>query len=290
MGELSKKPGTNEIFKRGTSMRFLLVIIFALNATITSAQQYVVSRVIGQVYNGSVPVKSGDEVNGLSNLRSTDNKSFIRLNNPDKGSYTICFQKGKRILASLNGKTSEFYVVFIKSYIDQYQSFLSLSTRGGSVADWFDCINSAALDTDKHRVILIANENFAIRTTNFNPPQKIRLYVTRYNTVGDSTTKELNVSRDSAVFRMEYFPDSNQFSWRMKVADTVFNAPMVPITDQLLTGAIYTQDQFKDIISEYQSTLTSNGANLRKDLFDFVSFNYGRHFSNFIDNYINNQK
>ena len=261
----------------------------------SQAQPYYVSKVgkTGEIYLGNTQIKSGDLINEVSELRATDPAAMLRVVHDTKGSYTILFNTGSRQISLFDGRQSEFYKLVIKDYVDKYNKYRSLSTKKTPPSDWFEFFNSASIDTSSGTIALLENDMIPLQSKSINLASNFILYSCMTDNNGDSSCTQIPVINDSLYFDSSLFKGTTQFLWKLKISEpNSTNPTLLPVTDRPLKVNILKNTTLHSFIREQTDILKHDQikiTDIRNEIFALLEFNYGSHFSPYIDKMINSQ-
>lgn len=269
-------------------MKLILTLLFLLYSSHSQSQDYYVSRVIGTVFYDNKPLRSGQILSGLARLHATDRHSVIRVVNEKEGSFVISFQQPGKATTNDKEKTNEFFELVLKEYIDKYNKFRSLSTKGTSRHDWFDCFTSAAMSLDNRRVLIIADEKIPKNAQNFNPAQKFYLFTSIFSENGDSLHQSIPIISDSILFSAPFSFTNHEKSIKLKISEKQDARPteMLTITDTPVSVTILSRQELNSVIRSYSQALTEKNRDksaIAKDISDLLHFNLGFYFSEHVE-------
>lgn len=279
---------------------FFLIVLLIFTKSLFS-QPYKVTKVVGVVYYNNTPLKKGDVITDLGRLNAQDQNGAVRLTNPQQGSIPISFSNGKKITGT-KAQNSELYELAFADYIKKFEAFKQLGTKNGEFFDWFDFFYNFYNDSVAkreiedtsyfRRMLIIEDQKIPLESNMLVLEPTDKLLACIYGENKDSLQKELPVSKDSIVFAASAFPLGTKFSWKLKLmAEGSQNKMQVlTLTDYPIVSFVLGKTELMNIIDLFKSDWNDGYKSLddaKKDLYNFLIFNYGKFYPPALESYIN---
>ena len=270
-------------------MKALLSVILIFASAAVCGQQYLVSRVKGEIYCKKVLVKSGDKLDELSSLVSGDRRAMLRVVNGQQGSFIITFENGRPSNNHVENEHSEIFELLIGDYIERYKKYRSLSVKGVGSNDWFECVATASADSLNCRILFVDGEGVPTLTKTFSPTRKFQLYLSVYEGKDARPLQRVPMRRDSIYFNKSLFGTTGEgvsFQLQLAEAGKSTNSKMMPINDRNIIGKSMTRAEISLLVEDAKRMVMDPSfeiPNKGKELYDFFLFNYGHFFSPFIE-------
>lgn len=236
-------------------MKLLLSLSFIIIASAANASVFTVIKLKGIIYYNDILLKEGDNIEGLTKLRSDEVDAALRLSNAQYGTFVVSFKSGHKSISLNRTSRSEFYELVIDDFLKTFSPDQgSLRTRSGEDFDWFSFFYDVSENTTAKKVLLFSGEKLYMKSKVFPTTTPYRFLVCKFPSLNDSVLTELAMIDDTIQFTEEV---SSKVAGRVKIKigyQDNGRAKILTVTDHAIELTLLNDAQFAELANFFFSS------------------------------------